>query len=79
MSDKNKIMAFFHCKECLKDLPVSMSPQDFMKIDCGWTEEGFQVYCLRHELQVIHVDFQGVKQELVAPETEEETEIITTH
>lgn len=58
---KNEIQAFFHCKKCVEELPEDMSPQAFIYIEAGWTTEGFQVWCLRHDLNIIHMDFEGHK------------------
>lgn len=58
---KNKIGMFFHCKKCLEELPKGVSPRDYIRIEAGWTEKGFQIWCIRHELNVINVDFMGQK------------------
>jgi hypothetical protein len=57
----NEIKAFFHCKLCLEELPEGMSPRNWVRMECGWTELGFQVWCLRHDVNIVHVDFQGRK------------------
>jgi len=57
----NHIGEFFHCKECLKELPEGQSPQDYARLSMGWTQPGFQVWCNRHNINVIHVHFEGVK------------------
>ena len=58
---KNNIVAFLHCKECLKELPDGVSPAEWSAHDIGWTEKGLQVWCRRHEANVLHVDFEGHK------------------
>jgi len=57
----NEINAFMHCKRCLDELPLGYSPRDYASLECGWTKLGFQVWCKRHEANIIHVDFQGVQ------------------
>jgi len=55
----NSIKAFMHCRHCLAEKPRSISPRDWSKIEVGWTEIGLQVWCRRHECNVLHVDFEG--------------------
>ena len=57
----NEIKQFFHCKQCIKDLPEGLSPQMFVRNESGFTKYGFQVWCLRHDKEVIHIDFKGQK------------------
>ena len=57
----NKIVMFFHCALCLEELPKGMSMQEFELNECGWTEKGFQVWCRRHDANIIHMDFEGQK------------------
>ena len=60
MTDEdNNIKLFFHCSLCLIELPDDTSPGDWVQIEAGWTEQGFQVWCKRHDCNVIHVDFEG--------------------
>jgi hypothetical protein len=55
----NRIAAHFHCGECLKEFP-GLTP--YVKlISAGWTEEGLQVWCDRHNRNIIDVDFMGQK------------------
>ena len=55
----NEIELFFQCAECLKDRPEGMSPQDYQYSSTGWTEKGLQVWCIRHEINIVHIDFEG--------------------
>jgi hypothetical protein len=57
----NEIKMFFHCRHCLKDLPHGMPPRQWVSIEAGWTEIGFQVWCKRCEINIIHIDFEGQK------------------
>ena len=54
---QNSIVMFFHCKKC--SAPSDMSPSDYQNIEAGWTEDGLQVWCKRHDLNIIHIDFEG--------------------
>lgn len=49
---KKKIKAYMHCGKCLSELPSGESPESFSKLSIGWTDEGFQVWCNRHNLNV---------------------------
>lgn len=51
------IELFFHCALCADNASGPM-PSD---IECGWTLLGFQVWCRRHDCNIIHVDFEGRK------------------
>lgn len=57
----NSIVAFFHCSKCLKEKPDDQSPREWAQLECGFTVLGFQVWCKRHECNVVHMDFQGHK------------------
>ena len=56
-----RIEMFFHCKECMDEIPAGESPMDYQRIQVGWTEQGLEVWCIRHDLKIIHVDFEGQK------------------
>lgn len=55
------IVAFFHCRKCMQELPQGQSPRDWAQLEVGWTPQGFQVWCKRHEINVIHMDFEGLR------------------
>jgi hypothetical protein len=57
----NEIEMFFHCKKCLEELPPDTSPRDWVRVEVGWSKRGLQVWCVRHEMNVIHVDLMGQK------------------
>lgn len=66
MEHKNRIKQFFHCSQCLEELDKSEdefkdSPRDFAQIEVGFTKEGFQVWCKRHEINIADFDFMGNK------------------
>lgn len=57
----NKITAFFQCGKCLNELPVGESPMSYARQSTGWTKLGLQIWCVRHDCNIIHIDFQGQK------------------
>lgn len=56
---RNSIKMFFHCARCLKEKPSRLSPRDWAKLEIGFTKLGVQVWCKRHEINVVHIDFEG--------------------
>lgn len=65
MSDENntiresEITSFFHCRECIKCKPPTISPREWAQNEVGFTRRGIQVWCKRHEINVCHIDFEG--------------------
>ena len=58
----NKIDMFIHCKLCLDEFyskASDLSPREYAQIEVGWTKPGFQIWCKRHEVNVMDVDFGG--------------------
>ena len=70
MNDNN-IKMFVHCGGCLGELEqirglgkaqkVALSPREYADLEVGFTVQGIQVWCKRHECNVFHVDFEGTK------------------
>ena len=58
-SNKNKIEMFLHCGLCMKEKPDYISPREFAKLEIGWTVEGIQVWCVRHDCNIVHINFEG--------------------
>ena len=57
----NRISMFFHCSKCLEEIPEGVSPREWARLEVGWTKEGLQVWCKRHEMNVVDLDFLGQK------------------
>lgn len=68
----NEITTFFHCRKCLEELQASAaqvwsafevrpSPREYAQLEVGYTEVGVQVWCKRHEINVVNLDFDGQK------------------
>lgn len=66
-TNDNNIVAYLHCSKCLAEissnpeLAAELSPKDYSRVQAGWTKEGLQLWCNRHECNVLHIDFQGNK------------------
>jgi hypothetical protein len=65
MSKENEIYGFIHCSKCLKEMKVGVSdevsPREYAKLEVGFTKQGLQIWCKRHEVNVMHIDFEGAK------------------
>lgn len=57
----DQILSFGQCRHCAKELPVGQSPREFARFEFGWTKKGLQIRCVRHNCNVIHIDFEGHK------------------
>ncbi len=55
----NEIVQFMHCARCLPYKPPAMSARDWANLEVGFTTLGLQVWCIRCNVNVVHVDFQG--------------------
>lgn len=54
----NCIETFIHCSECLQILPPNTSPREWADLEVGFTPLGLQIWCKRHECNVVHIDFE---------------------
>ena len=57
----NRISTFLHCKQCVEEIPEGIAPRDWARLEIGWTPKGLQVWCTRHECNVVALDFLGQK------------------
>ena len=53
------------CSKCESEFLLgstdSRSLQDYSRLDIGFTSIGVQVWCRRHDANVVHIDFAGQK------------------
>ena len=53
------------CSKCETEFLLgstdSRSLQDYSRLDIGFTSIGVQVWCRRHDANVVHIDFAGQK------------------
>jgi hypothetical protein len=56
---QNGINNFCTCKFCFEDKPRGVSTAEYSRLHVGFTTRGIQVWCARHEVNVIHLDFEG--------------------
>lgn len=55
------IGAFCHCRQCIDEKPDGVSPKEWARLAIGFTAIGLQVWCDRHDCNVLHIDFEGHK------------------
>jgi hypothetical protein len=72
--NNNSIDTFVHCEHCYSELKNAKTEEDFSLIgavagesmmtyarfEVGWTNQGFQVWCTRHNHNVMHIDFDDI-------------------
>jgi hypothetical protein len=65
-SSNKEILAFIHCSFCVREIVDKVqetgepqSPAEYQKLEIGWTQLGLQVWCRRHDCNVMHIDFEG--------------------
>jgi|TARA_A100001391_G_scaffold202344_1_gene191650 hypothetical protein len=61
MTSKSEIELFIHCSKCLKEKPSYLTPRDYSMVEVGRTSIGLQVWCIRHEESIVHLDFREVE------------------
>jgi len=55
----NEIQMYLHCRKCLEVMPEGESPQSWARTQAGFTPLGLQVWCVRHDINVVNIDFEG--------------------
>ncbi len=58
---KNEIEMFWHCGQCLDEKPSHLSPHEYCSMEAGWTIKGFQVWCKKHDRNIVNFDLMGNK------------------
>lgn len=61
-----EIQAFFHCTLCIREVEdivrrtgLAQNPATYQRLEVGYTRIGVQVWCRRHEINVINFNFEG--------------------
>jgi hypothetical protein len=61
----NEIESYIHCAVCVAEYMEGgpevrgKSPAEYATLEVGTTKRGFQIWCRRHDCNVMHVDFEG--------------------
>ena len=57
------ILQYFHCMKCVAEIRNGTarvrSPREYARFEVGFTRLGLQVWCPRHNLNVLHIDFES--------------------
>lgn len=59
LTNKHSIEQYIHCVLCIEECPDGNSPQENAYVEIGWTKLGLQVWCIRHNCNIVHIDFEG--------------------
>jgi hypothetical protein len=57
--------SYMHCTLCLEEFKaghpdtIGVSPKEYSRQQAAWTRCGLQVWCTRHDVNIVHVDFEG--------------------
>lgn len=54
-----EVTTYMACAKCIKERPPGQSMKEFARFNVGFTPLGIQVWCVRHDCNVVHVDFEG--------------------
>ena len=59
--DNNHILTYIHCSKCIQEVSESRneSPESYARYSIGWSIWGIQLFCNRHRINIIHIDFEG--------------------
>jgi len=58
MKPKLQVKLFFNCQKCFDQLPVGQSMHEYSRTQAGFTDEGIQVWCNRHNCEVVHLKYE---------------------
>lgn len=64
---KNQIFGYINCGKCLDELPEGQSPKEYARLNVGLTPHGIQVWCVRHDCDVIHYTLDRLTEYLKNP------------
>ena len=60
-SNSLNIKQYLHCGKCISEIPKGESPSSYSRYSIGWTRQGLQVWCTRHNCNIAHIDLMGNK------------------
>ena len=65
MAVPNEIITYLHCAQCVESYRKDpegighVSPAEYARLSVGWTQQGLQIWCWRHQINVCHIDFES--------------------
>ena len=67
IENTDEIEMFIHCTKCVREYKADdeinskLTPKDYADTQAGWTIRGIQIWCNRHDCNILHIDFEGTK------------------
>lgn len=58
----NMIQTYFHCSKCRERMPDDTSMEKYARIGVGSIDGGFQVWCVRCNVNIILLPLEGIEQ-----------------
>jgi len=47
------VIGYLNCKDCVQDLPIGISPREYINVEVGITENNvLKINCVRHDKEV---------------------------
>ena len=63
---KDQIKLYQRCQSCQADLDTwtvdpngDTSPREYGRVEIGYTDDGIQAWCIRHEISIVHIQLKG--------------------
>lgn len=56
-----ELATYLHCKMCLAELPPGASPALWARLSVGVIRGGVQIWCERHDAEVVLIDFEQLE------------------
>jgi hypothetical protein len=56
-----QIVGYAHCGLCMSERPADQSPAEFARLNVGYTPQGIQIWCVRHDCNVQHIKLPDAK------------------
>lgn len=61
LTNQKAIRSYIHCGKCEESCPSTMSVKDWSQFEIGFTSDGIQIWCRRHNCNVAHFDLKGAR------------------
>jgi hypothetical protein len=60
LNGSERIKRYFHCAKCMEERPDGVSPREYGNYEVGLTDFGLEVWCKRHDEEVIYINLTDV-------------------
>ncbi len=65
--DITRIVRYFHCAECRRQIPGNETMEKWTRFNVGFTSTGIEVWCVRHRKLVVHFTPDELREVLSQP------------